>query len=63
MIKIKKGSDLKKLAGDIGISITQLASELGYESDVQIKRLIKQNTPISRKIYLSCVGLQWEKSV
>jgi hypothetical protein len=63
MREIKKGSDLRYLASTAGISITQLASELGYISDAQIKRLIAADMPLARKVYIACKGVMLERGL
>jgi len=61
MIEVKKGRDLSNLAKKLRMSITKMAAELGYSSDAQIKKIIKDkpNDCIMLRLSLACDGLQY----
>lgn len=57
MVHLKTGNDLKIFASSLGLNLIALAAALGYKSDFHIKRIVRNDDAITRRVYLSCLGL------
>jgi len=60
MLFVETGKDLETLALMRECSILILSINLGYNGDSHFKLLIKGNKPVSRRLFLMCIGLQYE---